>query len=64
MAKYYGSDCLSDCGGHKAGAAYVRRGGRSLTYSSPSFNKGMRVAQRQLKKRGVTTRLGYTRRSK
>jgi len=57
MAKYYGSTCKGDCGGHRAGARYVRGGGRKLSPHSASFNKGMRVAQRQLKKRGKTTRL-------
>ncbi len=57
MAKYYGSDCKGDCGGHKAGYRYVKSGGRLKTSSSPSFNKGMGVAQRHLKSQGVTTRL-------
>ena len=57
MAKYYGSTCKGGCGGHKAGARYVRSGGRKLSPHSPSFNKGMRVAQKQLKNKGKTTRL-------
>lgn len=57
MAKYYGSGCKGDCGGHKAGARYVRSGGRKLTNHSPSFNKGMRIAQKQLKKKGKVARL-------
>jgi len=65
MAKYYGSDCLTpSCAGHKKGAAYFRRGGRSLTYSSPSFNKGMRIAQRRAKNQGVRSRLSITKKSK
>ena len=57
MAKYYGSACKGDCSGHRAGAKYVRRGGRVLTARSPSFNKGMRIAQRQLANRGIKVRL-------
>ena len=57
MAKYYGSKCKGDCSGHKAGARYVRRGGRKLTRTSASFNRGMRTAQRQLKNKGKVTRL-------
>lgn len=58
MAKYYGSECKGpDCGGHKAGYRYVKSGGRLTTSTSPSFNKGMRIAQRHLKTQGVTTRL-------
>ena len=64
MATYYGSQCLTDCSGHRAGARYVRTGGRSLTISSGSFNRGMRIAQRQLKNRGVRTRLSITKKSK
>ena len=65
MAKYYGDSCLTgSCGGHKAGAKYFRKGGRSLTKSSPSFNKGMRIAQRQAKKKGVNSRLSITKKSK
>jgi hypothetical protein len=57
MAKYYGSDCTSDCSGHKAGYRYVKRGGRKINPKSPSFSKGMRVAQRHLKNKGVNSRL-------
>lgn len=57
MAGYYGSKCKGDCSGHRAGARYVRQGGRKLTAKSASFNRGMRIAQRQLKKKGKTTRL-------
>ena len=65
MAKYYGSDCLTpSCAGHKQGAAYFRKGGRSLTYSSPSFNKGMRIAQNRAKNQGVKSRLSITKKSK
>jgi len=65
MAKYYGSECITvSCAGHKTGAAYFRRGGRSLTYSSPSFNKGMRIAQQQAKNKGVRSRLSHTKKSK
>ena len=64
MATYKGSQCLTDCSGHKAGAKYVRGGGRSLTKSSPSFNKGMRLEQKSLKNKGVRSRLSVTKRSK
>jgi hypothetical protein len=64
MATYYRSQCKTDCSGHRAGARYARRGGRSLTRSSSSFNKGMRIVQGQLKKKGVRTRMGITKRSK
>lgn len=64
MATYHGKQCKGDCSGHRAGAAYVRRGGRSLTKSSSSFNAGMRVAQARYKKAGKRTRLSITKRSK
>lgn len=64
MAKYFGSQCKGSCMGHRAGARYVRGGGRTLTKSSSSFNKGMRVAQRRLKKAGTRSRLSVTKRSK
>lgn len=64
MATYKGSQCLTDCSGHRAGARYVRRGGRSLTRSSPSFNKGMRIQQQALKSQGVRSRLSVTKKSK
>jgi hypothetical protein len=43
--KYKGSTCSADCGGHRAGARYYRGGGRTPSPYSPSFNKGMRIAQ-------------------
>jgi hypothetical protein len=64
MAKYYGSRCKTNCAGHKAGARYARNGGRSLTRSSSSFNSGMRIVQKQLKKKGKRTRMSITKRSK
>lgn len=64
MAKYYGSKCKGDCSGHRAGARYARSGGRSLTRSSSSFNKGMRIVQKQLKNKGKRTRMSVTKRSK
>jgi hypothetical protein len=42
---YKGSACKLDCGGHKAGARYVRSGGSKPSPSSSSFNKGMKIAQ-------------------
>ena len=64
MATYRGSQCKTDCSGHRAGARYFRGGGRSKTISSPSFNKGMRIAQGDAKKRGKRTRISLTKRSK
>lgn len=64
MATYYGSQCKTNCDGHKAGASYFSRGGRSLTKSSSSFNNGMRISQKRLKKKGKRTRLSITKKSK
>jgi len=64
MATYRGSPCKGDCSGHRAGARYARRGGRTLTRSSSSFNNGMRIAQRQLKAQGKRTRMSVTKKSK
>lgn len=64
MATYRGSPCKGNCAGHRAGARYARSGGRSLTKSSSSFNKGMRVQQGQFKKAGKRTRMSITKRSK
>ena len=64
MATYYGSQCKGNCDGHRAGARYARRGGRSLTRSSSSFNRGMRIVHGQLKNRGIRTRMSITKRSK
>jgi hypothetical protein len=64
MATYRGSTCKGACDGHRAGARYARIGGRTLTRSSSSFNKGMRITQRQLKAKGKRTRMSITKRSK
>tara|TARA_B110000977_G_scaffold194615_1_gene271563 strand:+ start:5909 stop:6106 length:198 start_codon:yes stop_codon:yes gene_type:complete len=65
MATYQGSQCKTgSCGGHKAGASYARRGGRTLTRSSSSFNNGMRIIQRRLKSGGKRTRMSITKKSK
>ena len=64
MATYKGSQCIGDCSGHKAGARYARRGGRALTFSSPSFNKGMRLEQQAMKAKGKRTRMGITKKSR
>lgn len=64
MAKYRGSTCKGNCAGHRAGARYARSGGRTLTRSSPSFNSGMRIAQRDLKRRGIRSRMSITKKSK
>jgi hypothetical protein len=47
MAKFFGSRCTKDCGGHKAGYRYAMDGGAKPSNTSPSFNKGMRIAQKQ-----------------
>lgn len=39
------SACKTDCSGHRAGARYARSGGSDPSPHSPSFNKGMRIAQ-------------------
>lgn len=41
--KYKDSVCTKDCGGHRAGAKYYRKGGRIPSAYSPSFNKGMMI---------------------
>ena len=64
MARYRGSQCKGNCAGHRSGARYARMGGRTLTRSSSSFNKGMRIAQRDLKRRGIRTRMSITKKSK
>ena len=64
MAKYYGKQCLTNCDGHKAGRRYAMAGGRALTRSSPSFNEGMRIAQKALAKKGQKTRMGIKKKSK
>ena len=64
MASYKGSSCKGDCGGHKAGYRYAMRGGRGLTFSSSSFNNGMRIAQKEMKSAGKRTRMATNRRSK
>lgn len=47
MAKFFGSRCTKNCGGHKAGYRYAMGGGAQPSNTSPSFNKGMRIAQKQ-----------------
>ena len=67
MAKaptYHGMTCKTDCSGHRAGRRYAMNGGRALTKSSRSFNEGMRIAQKQLKKKGVKSRMGIKKVSK
>lgn len=64
MASYRGKACKTDCSGHMAGARYARRGGRTLTISSPSFNEGMRSVQASWTKKGKKTRMGVKKNSK
>lgn len=61
---YFGMNCKTDCSGHRAGRRYALNGGRTLTRSSSSFNEGMRIAQRQMKNKGVTSRMGIKKKSK
>lgn len=64
MAKYRGSQCKGNCDGHRAGAAYARLGGRTLTRSSSSFNNGMRIEQKRMKAQGKRTRMQVRKNSK
>jgi len=45
MAKFKGSQCTVDCGGHRAGFRYANSGGSLPSRYSPSFNNGMKIAQ-------------------
>lgn len=53
MAKFRGSTCKTNCGGHRAGFRYARSGGRTRSSSSSSFNKGMGIARGTYKPRIV-----------
>jgi len=64
MATYRGSPCKGNCSGHRAGARYARMGGRTLTFSSSSFNNGMRIEQGRMKKKGKRTRMQTRKNSK
>ena len=58
MAKYFGSECKTGgCVGHKAGAKYVRDGGRTRNRKSPSFDKGSNIQAKRMRKRGMSVRL-------
>jgi|TARA_R110000765_G_scaffold398911_1_gene493393 hypothetical protein len=58
MATYFGASCItSGCDGHKAGAVYVRRGGRLKNNKSPSFTSGMGKQAKRMRKRGTAVRL-------
>ena len=50
---YKGSRCKADCGGHRAGAAYARKGGTQPSRYSPSFNKRMKIAQGGAARRSI-----------
>lgn len=41
--KFRGSQCKTDCGGHRAGMEYYLKGGRKKSRTSSSFNKGMKI---------------------
>ena len=49
--KFRGSNCKTDCGGHRAGFKYASGGGRKRSPQSPSFNKGMKIAVKATKAR-------------
>lgn len=51
MAKFRGSTCKTDCGGHRAGFKYATGGGGKKSPHSPSFNKGMKIAVKAIKAR-------------
>ena len=46
---YKGYPCKTNCGGHRAGAKYARKGGMTPSPHSSSFNRGMKLAQGILK---------------
>lgn len=56
MAKFRGSKCLKDCGGHRAGYSYYMGGGRKKNPKAPSFNKGMKIGVKALKARNKRKR--------
>ena len=49
--KFKGSACKGRCGGHRAGWAYAKSGGRTPSGSSTSFNNGMKIYLKQLPRR-------------
>lgn len=49
--KFRGANCITDCGGHRAGFRYAERGGRKRAKRSPSFNRGMRIGIKAVKAR-------------
>ena len=57
MAKFRGSVCKTDCGGHRAGFRYARSGGRTRSPHSNSFNKGMGIHRGTYKPRAVKKRI-------
>lgn len=61
MAKFRGSVCKADCGGHRAGFAYARKGGTKRSPHSSSFNKGMGIQKGTYKPRLVKKRRKRTR---
>jgi hypothetical protein len=56
MAKFKGSRCLVDCGGHKAGYSYSKGGGSKTPHrNARSFKKGMKIAVQEKEKRKEKT---------
>lgn len=48
MAKFKGSQCLVDCGGHKEGYGYAKRGGSTQPHrNAKSFKKGMDIYEKE-----------------
>jgi hypothetical protein len=41
--KFRGSQCKTDCSGHRAGLNYYLKGGRKKSRTSSSFNRGMKI---------------------
>ncbi len=54
--KFRGSNCKTDCGGHRAGFKYKTAGGGKPSPHSPSFNKGMKIAVKATKARAKRKR--------
>jgi len=47
---FKGSVCKTNCGGHRAGWNYAKRGGQQFSRSR-SFNNGMKIYLKQLPRR-------------
>jgi len=56
VKRFRGSVCKVDCGGHRAGFRYGKKGGGTPSPHSSSFNKGMGIANGTYKPRIVKKR--------